>query len=90
VPFLHGIRDTHKGPTVEKRQRKKRTKDYVVQGAPKGRTFEKRTDAAHIQQLYKQSRRKTVATSEEVEGIRHDHQEDHRAGDREANRLVFN
>jgi hypothetical protein len=32
----------HKGPTVEKRQRKKRTKDYVVRGALKGRTFEKR------------------------------------------------
>jgi hypothetical protein len=32
----------HKGPTVEKKRRKKRTKEYVVRGAPKGRTFEKR------------------------------------------------
>jgi hypothetical protein len=32
---------SHKGPTVEKSQLKMWAKNYIVRGAPKGRTFEK-------------------------------------------------
>jgi hypothetical protein len=35
----------HKGPTVEKKRRKRRNRDYVLRGTPKGPTFENRRRA---------------------------------------------
>jgi hypothetical protein len=57
----------HIGPTVEKKRRKKRTKDYVVRGAPKGR--EETTDVAEIQQWHKGPRPETGATCGKQEDI---------------------